>query len=558
MSAAVVKDEEEDEAGRTGGNAAQFVVDVVNTGRPVVDTVGSAQGVEGSVLSLEPFSPEAAVANPSQHLRSKTVPELSASQSVNAALPPGPSVSPPVFDIKPPTINTKPHKEAAPSDAEAGTNGDNIVIVMVGLPARGKTYIGRRVVRYLRFFHGAEAEIFNAGNYRRKLFGAQQGHGFFDPMNSEASEMRVQCAKAAMSDLKEFLNAGLTLGRVAVFDATNTTRKRRQWILDELLPIIQSKSHVIFVESVCTDENIIDSNIREVKLNMPDYKGMGAEAAVADFKKRIDHYKTIYEPINDENLSWIRLVDGGRQVTANRVKGFLATRILQFLSCLHTRPRPIYLSRHGQSEYNKIGKIGGDSGLSKAGLKYARRLAEFVHTEVLNPASPITHCPSHARLWRSSLKRTGETIQFIKHDLQSDGWITMRPRVWRNLDEIFAGVFDGFTYEEIQKVAPAEFQMRKQDKLSYRYPRGESYLDVITRLDPLIHELERQSDPLVICGHQGVLRIIYAYLCDLPREEAPFISVPLNHVLKLVPNAYGCDVSKHCLIHGEKDNVPSH
>lgn len=80
--------------------------------------------------------------------------------------------------------------------------------------------------------------------------------------------------------------------------------------------------------------------------------------------------------------------------------------------------------------------------------------------------------------------------------VQEDGWVTMRPRVWRNLDELYAGIFDGMTYKEIEEVAPAEFTERKKNKLSYRYPRGESYLDVISRLDTLIHELERQEDPV--------------------------------------------------------------
>ena len=50
-----------------------------------------------------------------------------------------------------------------------GTNGDRVVLVMVGLPARGKTYIARKVQRYLSFFHGAPVEIFNVGEYRRRL-----------------------------------------------------------------------------------------------------------------------------------------------------------------------------------------------------------------------------------------------------------------------------------------------------------------------------------------------------------------------------------------------------
>lgn len=47
----------------------------------------------------------------------------------------------------------------------------------------------------------------------------------------------------------------------------------------------------------------------------------------------------------------------------------------------------------------------------------------------------------------------------------------------RNLDEIYAGVCDGMTYAEIEATFPEEFARRREDKLGYRYPRGESYLD---------------------------------------------------------------------------------
>jgi broad specificity phosphatase PhoE len=39
-------------------------------------------------------------------------------------------------------------------------------------------------------------------------------------------------------------------------------------------------------------------------------------------------------------------------------------------------------TRHGQSEYNAIGRIGGDSGLSDHGIAYAKALAEFVDKKV--------------------------------------------------------------------------------------------------------------------------------------------------------------------------------
>ena len=44
---------------------------------------------------------------------------------------------------------------------------------------------------------------------------------------------------------------------------------------------------------------------------------------------------------------------------------------------LHIYPRPIYLSRHGESQYNVDDKVGGDSDLSELGELYAEKLADF-------------------------------------------------------------------------------------------------------------------------------------------------------------------------------------
>eukprot|EP00942_MAST-04A_sp_MAST-4A-sp1_P004878 g4878.t1 len=458
-------------------------------------------------------------------------------------------------------FNPKPQVRSAPQDAEVGTAGDKLVLVMVGLPARGKTYIARRVARYLQFFHGAPTKVFNVGNYRREISGAKVGSSFFSNKNAKSLAERQKAAEYAMRDLKQWLQEKNDKGRVGIFDATNTTKERREWIIQELAGIMESKSHIIFVESICNNEDIINENIRAVKLNMPDYKGENPEKAVEDFKKRIENYESIYQPISDEELSWVRLVDAGRQVTMNNIKGFLAGRVVQFLINLHFHPRPIYLSRHGQSEYNKLQKVGGDSGLSPAGEEYALALAKYVDEHILvDKIDGIDGNPMHARLFTSSLRRTKLTARHIKHDTLDDGWIVMRPKVLRNLDEIYAGVFDGYTYKEIQTVAPEEFEARSRNKLTYRYPRGESYLDVIDRLAPVIQEIERTKDPILIVGHQGILRIIYSYFMDYPREKAPFEKIPLNTIIKLIPDTYDCKEERKCLIpmSNEDKNTPSH
>ena len=60
--------------------------------------------------------------------------------------------------------------------------------------------------------------------------------------------------------------------------------------------------------------------------------------------------------------------------------------------------------------------------------------------------------------------------------------------------------------------------------LLYQF-RGESYIDIIDRLQPVIFELERNTKPIVVVSHQAVLRCLLAYFLDIPREKIPYISL---------------------------------
>ena len=131
----------------------------------------------------------------------------------------------------------------------------------------------------------------------------------------------------------------------------------------------------------------------------------------------------------------------------------------------------------------------------------------------------------------------------------------------RNLDEIYAGLFDGMTYEEIELHYPEEGRARTADKFQYRYPRGESYTDLIARLEPLAHEIERLREPLVIIAHQAILRVLYSYFLGLPREECIGVSIPLNTVIQITPTANGCEETRTIVLPhtaGEQLDPASH
>ena len=190
---------------------------------------------------------------------------------------------------------------------------------------------------------------------------------------------------------------------------------------------------------------------------------------------------------------------------------------------LHITRRPIWLTRHGESVFNVLGILGGDSDLSPRGEEYARNLAKFVHSQLPREANMI--------VWTSTMRRTIQTAQHL----------TRKPQAWRALDEIDAGVCDGMTYEQIEADMPDVHTARVADKFRYRYPRGESYEDVIQRLDPLILNLERQESPVLVIAHQAVLRALYAYLMDKPPSDCPKLEIPLHTVIQLTPTAYGCE-----------------
>ena len=182
-----------------------------------------------------------------------------------------------------------------------------LALVMVGLPARGKTYVARKLQRYLSWL-GYRTLWVNVGDYRRARVGAKQPAKYFAPDNAATKDERLGFALAALDDLLDWFGMG---GEVGIYDATNTERSRRDVIRDRCA---RAGVKVVFVETICDDESVIDANVRRNKLGLADYAGMDVTAAFQDFRARIAHYERTYEPVADDEGSYVKLVDANRQV----------------------------------------------------------------------------------------------------------------------------------------------------------------------------------------------------------------------------------------------------
>uniref|UniRef100_A0A3P8WFU5 6-phosphofructo-2-kinase/fructose-2,6-bisphosphatase 2 n=1 Tax=Cynoglossus semilaevis TaxID=244447 RepID=A0A3P8WFU5_CYNSE len=365
------------------------------------------------------------------------------------------------------------------------------VIVMIGLPARGKTYMSKKLTRYLNWI-GVPTKVFNLGVYRREAVRAYKSYDFFRHDNEEAMKIRKHCALIALQDVKAYLTE--EGGQIAVFDATNTTRERR----DLIQAFVKDNAFkVFFVESVCDDPEVIAANILEVKVSSPDYPERHRERVMDDFLKRIECYKVTYQPLDpdnyDKDLSFIKVINVGRRFLVNRVQDYIQSKIVYYLMNIHVHSHSIYLCRHGESDHNVEGRIGGDSELSPRGRQFAHALRDFIEE----------HNLSDLKVWTSQLRRTIQTAEELGVPYEQ----------WKILNEIDAGVCEEMSYEMIQNTFPEEFALRDQDKYHYRYPGGESYQDLVQRLEPVIMELERQGNVLVIC-HQAVMRCLLAYFLD--------------------------------------------
>jgi broad specificity phosphatase PhoE len=170
-----------------------------------------------------------------------------------------------------------------------------------------------------------------------------------------------------------------------------------------------------------------------------------------------------------------------------------------------TAGRDIVFVRHGETDWNRGGRVQGSQGASinDAGREQAKGLARL-----------LWEVPLQA-VYSSALPRAVETASYVAgpHSLN----VLTDPR----LNEIHHGEWEGLAESELPDVDL--YRRWRQDPSSCTLPGGETLQSVHDRALAAMREIvdrHREGDGLVaIVSHQIVLAVLKCYILDRPWSQ---------------------------------------
>ncbi|SHN59214.1 bifunctional nucleoside/nucleotide kinase/histidine phosphatase family protein [Desulfovibrio litoralis] len=385
-----------------------------------------------------------------------------------------------------------------------------LYIVMVGLPARGKSIVARRLLEGLEGY-GLKVKIFNNGELRRSQFGVSSASpDFYSPDNLSARKYREDIYYNNIAYAKSFLEQG---GHIAILDATNSSPERRK--------SIEHKSDgipVFFIECINEDEEMLNTSILR-KSMLPEFDQLDKKTAIKWFKERIEQYKRVFVGLKDEK-NYIKFDTLNSCILDEKLDETLPYYVEMRDILISDWIQHLYLVRHAESQFNLEHRIGGDPSLTQRGWEQARALARHFQ------AIPVPF------VFTSTKKRSQETASILIEQ-QKKCIVHALPE----FDEIHAGICEGLTYKEIAERYPKEYLARKKDKYNYCYPQGEGYASLYERVYRGLKKalfLSGAAAGTMIVGHQAINRMILANFNFRRTRNVPYISIPQEQYFHII------------------------
>lgn len=269
---------------------------------------------------------------------------------------------------------------------------------------------------------------------------------------------------------------------------------------------------------------------------------MDPDEAAKLYLRRIEMKIPTFETMSEKELNYVKMINAGQTFFYNNVSfNYLSHRIVFYLTNTHIKYRTTYFARSGTATDEE--SFRADAPLSQGGREYAKILCDTLekHREQERatlvekggpnlPARPLT-------VWTSTRLRTLQTAEPF-----SDRGYKVRQR--SQMSQINPGVCEKLSERALRRLYPEEMENHALDPYHHRYPRAESYHDLAVRLEPIILELEREQNDLLIIAHESVLRVLYAYLMHCSTMDIPSLKFPRNEIIEIIPAAYQNDANR--------------
>ena len=195
----------------------------------------------------------------------------------------------------------------------------------------------------------------------------------------------------------------------------------------------------------------------------------------------------------------------------------------------------VYVARHGETTWNAERRIQGtsDPDLSPRGYEQSRELLGELKDRPLSA------------IYTSTRQRAIHTAQPLADFLR----LPVQAR--SELDEMNFGAWEGKTPADFGDDLRNQWQRYRENRLTFRIPEGESYLEVMARVRPFAEEILRKHEgqEVLTVGHRGSNRMLMALLLDCPLEQAVRID-QANDCIYLIRRNASTGVFR--LVKGEK------
>ena len=184
----------------------------------------------------------------------------------------------------------------------------------------------------------------------------------------------------------------------------------------------------------------------------------------------------------------------------------------------------LILVRHGESEWNRAGRIQGqvNSPLTDLGINQAKATRDYLSGILLN---------QQLEIYTSPLDRALQTAEIIAKGID---YPSRKIIIEERLNDFNLGEISGtFGWDKVAEIFPEQAQLRLQDPMRFHPSGGESGAEFEARLRSLLEDLMDDGTLKLMVSHGIVNKFIRGILKNLSGKEMVKLGESQNTIFRL-------------------------